>query len=490
MSHAKKIAENAAWLVIANTAQKAVSFIAFTIIARLVGVEVTGVYFFAVSITSIFVVFQDLGLTPVVIREMAADESRGKQVLGQALRLKLVLIPVTIVATLLYAYLTGITGTTFLAVALACYVMSADTIHLIWYGAIRGKRELRFEAAGMFIGQIATAMVGISAAFLGYGVLGLVFSLMVGSTWHVAWSVSRALKLGLYPQYGAHPIKHLLRSALPFGLAGIFVKIYSYVDSLMLKQIHGATDVGEYAVAYKLTYALQFLPLAFVAALYPGMSNAAQNDRAALPGLLKGSLRLMMVASVPMAALLSSLAYIIVPLLYGRQFDGSIAPLMVLPWVLIPIFLDFPIGSLLNATHRAGQKTLSMGITMVINVVANALLIPSLGPTGAAWAGVISFIVLFGLGWFFARSDIDSPWLARLLVQGLGAALVTWSAVTYLTPAMTPAFFAMVFACAIAVVSLFLFRLITVADVLMAMAWLKRRIKPPAIEEEALHDKP
>ncbi len=198
----------------------------------------------------------------------------------------------------------------------------------------------------------------------------------------------------------------------------------------------------------------------------------------------------MMVASVPMAALLSSLAYIIVPLLYGRQFDGSIAPLMVLPWVLIPIFLDFPIGSLLNATHRAGQKTLSMGITMVINVVANALLIPSLGPTGAAWAGVISFIALFGLGWYFARTDIDSSWLARLLAQGLGAALVTWSAVTYLTPAMTPAFFAIVFACAIAVVSLFLFRLITVADVLVAMAWLRRRIKPPAIEEEALHDKP
>src|SRR5688572_5873223 len=154
MSHAKKIAENAAWLVIANTAQKAVSFVAFTIIARLVGVEITGVYFFAVSITSIFVVFQDLGLTPVVIREMAADEHRGRQVLGQAIRLKLLLIPITVVATLAYAYFTGITGTTFLAVAMACYVMSADSIHLLWYGAIRGKRELRYEAAGMFVGQI------------------------------------------------------------------------------------------------------------------------------------------------------------------------------------------------------------------------------------------------------------------------------------------------------------------------------------------------
>lgn len=489
MSHAKKIAENAAWLVIANTAQKAVSFVAFTIIARLVGVEITGVYFFAVSITSIFVVFADLGLTPVVIREMAADEARGRHALGQALRLKLLLIPLAVLATLAYAYFTGINGTTFLAVAMACYVMSADSVHLLWYGAIRGKRELRYEAAGMFVGQIITAIIGISAAFLGYGVLGLVFSLMIGSTWHVAWSISRALKLGLSPQAGSTSIQKLLHAAIPFGLAGIFVKVYSYVDSIMLQNIHGSADVGAYAVAYKLTYALQFLPLAFVAALYPGMSHAAQNDRASLPGLLKGSLRLMIIAAVPLSALLSSLAYIIVPLLYGQQFDGAIAPLMVLPWVLIPIFLDFPIGSLLNATHRAGKKTLAMGITMVVNVTANALLIPSMGPAGAAWAGVISFVLLFSLGWFFARHDIDSSWFVKLLGQGLGAAVLTWLAVYYLTPTMPPVF-AIVFAGAFALASLFLFRLLLISDILTVYAWLRRRGSSPPTEEESLHDKP
>jgi O-antigen/teichoic acid export membrane protein len=489
MSHAKKIAENAAWLVIANTAQKAVSFIAFTIIARLVGVEVTGVYFFAVSITSIFVVFQDLGLTPVVIRELAADEHRGRQALAKALRLKLVLIPITVVSTLAYAYFTGITGTTFLAVAMACYVMSADSVHLLWYGAIRGKRELRYEAAGMFVGQVVTAIVGISVAYVGYGVLGLVFALMIGSTWHVIWSVSRALKLGLYPQSGGASMATLTRAALPFALAGIFVKIYSYVDSIMLKHLHGDIDVGEYAVAYKLTYALQFLPLAFVAALYPGMSNVAQNDRKALAPLLKGSLRLMMIAAVPLAALLSSLSDIIIPVVYGPQFHGSITPLMVLPWVLVPIFLDFPIGSLLNATHRAGLKTTSMGITMIVNVVANALLIPSMGPTGASWAGVISFTILFFLGWSFARSDIDSPWLARLVLQGIGASALIWIPVRYLSPIMTP-LFTVTFAVALAIVALFVFRLVLVSDVLTAMNWLRRRISPPPTEDEELHDKP
>lgn len=489
MPHAKKIAENAAWLIVANTAQKVVSFIAFTIIARIVGIEVTGIYFFAISITSIFAVFQDLGLTPVLIREMAADEMRGRHVLGQALRLKLFLIPIVVLATIAYASLSGITGTTFLAVAFACYVMSADSIHLLWYGAIRGKRDLRFEAAGMFIGQIVTAIVGITTACFGFGVLGLVLSLMIGSTWHVYWSVSRALKLGLYPESSTVSMQELLLAALPFGLAGIFVKVYSYVDSIMLQNMHGSADVGAYAVAYKLTYALQFIPLAFVAALYPGMSDVAQNDRGALPKLLRGSLRLMLIISVPLAALLSALAHVIVSLLYGPQFEASIAPLIVLPWVLIPIFLDFPIGSLLNATHRASKKTFAMGITMIVNVTANALLIPSMGPTGAAWAGVISFSLLFFLGWWFARSDIDSAWLAGILARGLGAAATTWIAIYYATPIMS-ALFEDIFSISIAIVCLFLFRLIKASDVMRVITWLQERVALSPTDEECSHEKP
>ncbi len=488
MSHAKKIAENAAWLIVANTAQKAIAFVAFIIIARMVGVTVTGIYFFAISVTSVFVVFADLGLTPVVVREMAADEARGRSALARALWIKFLLVPLTVLATLAYASWSGITGSTFVAIAMACYVMSADSIHLLWYGAIRGRRELRYEAAGMFIGQIMTAVVSIAAIKMHYGVYGLVFALMLGSTWHVLWSMAIAWKLGLSPKKTTgFSTKQLLRAAWPFALAGIFVKVYSYVDTIMLRHMHGDQAVGEYAVAYKLTYALQFVPLAFVAALYPGMSNAAEKDRAALPGLLQGSLRLMMIVAVPLAAVLSALASTLIPFVYGWAFEGSIEPLVILPWVLIPIFLDFPIGSLLNATHRAEKKTLSMGITMIVNVVANALLIPSLGPTGAAISALISFTLLFFFGWFFARRDIDSKAMLMLLAQGYGAAFVTWVAINQLAPAMPP-LFAIAFGISFSIAMLFAFALISKEDVQTAFVWLQKRISSPPPEDEALHE--
>lgn len=491
MSQAKSIAQNAAWLMVATTAQKAISFITFTVIARLVDVAVTGEYFFAVSITSIFVTIADLGLTPVLIREMAADEKRGRAAFARAMMAKAVLLPMTAALAIGYAWLIGVHGETFTAVIIAAlFVMAADATSVMWYGAIRGRRELRYEAAGMFMGQILTAIIGISAAYLGYGVIGLVCGLAVASLWNVGWSVYHAFRLGLSPKGASQwSWRELAAMALPFALAGIFVKIYSYVDSQILRVIHGSVAVGQYAVAYKLTYALQFMPMAFVAALYPGLSHAAQHDKGAIPGILKGSQRLMLLASVPMTALLSALSGRLIDLLYGAKYAGSVPTLMVLPWVLIPIFLDFPIGSLLNSTRRAHLKTAAMGFAMVINVVLNFWWVPPLGAVGAAWAGVVSFWALFFIGWWYVRKDMAIAWFGPLFLRGLGAALVTWAAVTYFTPPMTN-IFAFVFAMAAAVAALFLFNLLAVRDILVAIKWLKGRIWPVPQEDMDLHDKP
>jgi O-antigen/teichoic acid export membrane protein len=197
----------------------------------------------------------------------------------------------------------------------------------------------------------------------------------------------------------------------------------------------------------------------------------------------------MLIASVPMAALLSALAERIVLLMYGEPFRGSIASLIVLPWVLIPIFLDFPIGSLLNSTHRAHLKTAAMGIAMAVNVVANLMLVPTYGPVGAAWSGVVSFWLLFFVGWYFVHKEMALSWFGPLFLRGLGAALATWGAVTLAIGPMTDPF-AFIFAAAAALVFLFLFRLLLVSDVMNAWRWLRSKVSTQYSEDEELHEKP
>ena len=478
MSHGRAIARNAAWLMVATTAQKVIAFVVFTVVARLVGVEITGRFFFAVSVTSVFVILTDLGITPVVIREMAAGEDRGMAALKRALQAKLFLIPVAILATLAYAFFTQAGPREWIPISLACFVMSADAVSLLWYGALRGKRLLRYEAIGMFTGQVLTGIVSILVATVFHaGVNGLVVALICGSFWNVAWSWSRARALGIR-LHGVVPWhwKQLFLQALPFALAGLFVKVYSYIDTLLLQQFKGATAVGHYAVAYKVTYAFQFLPLTFVAALYPGMSALhASQDKEGLKKILHGSLRLMMMLSVPITAGLSAFAPRLIPFVYGTAYAESAVSLAVLSWVLIPIFLDFPIGSLLNATHRAKLKTIAMGVTMVINAGVNAVLVPRLGPLGAAWAGVMSFWSLLLIGVWFTRKDIaDARWAAGLFARGMVAAAVLWYGIRFGLSGL-PLLAALPVSALFVVFVLIGTKLVVKEDATMLLSWVRKK---------------
>ena len=97
-------------------------------------------FFYSVSITSIFVIITDLGMTPVVIRSLAGDREDSSRLLGAALRAKLFLTPIAIVASLLYATLFGADLVTLSTVAIACLVMTTDTFHLALYGLCEAGR--------------------------------------------------------------------------------------------------------------------------------------------------------------------------------------------------------------------------------------------------------------------------------------------------------------------------------------------------------------
>ena len=70
------IIKNAAFMTIASVGQKIAAFAYFTIIARYIGANNTGRYFIALSFTTVFVVFVDLGLTNVLVREGAKYKNK------------------------------------------------------------------------------------------------------------------------------------------------------------------------------------------------------------------------------------------------------------------------------------------------------------------------------------------------------------------------------------------------------------------------------
>ena len=428
-----RLARNTTFLTVATIGQKIVAFVYFALIARIVGVEWTGTYFLALSITTMVGVIADFGLTPVLVRDAAKHPQRERELLGAIFGLK---IGLTIVAALVAVMVTHAfdhDAHTRQLVYMATVVMALDTVHLTCFGVFRARHRLGIESLGIFVGMVITLVVGVASLLIRPSLPILIIALVAGSSWNVGYVVWHLVRRDVRPwrvTWYWPSVKRLLRIAWPFALAAIFVKIYSTTDALLLEWYLGEAAVGLYAIAYKLTYAFQFFPLAFVAALYPTFSAQIQaKDRDALLKTFEDAFWYMLMLSVPVILGLWAVADVLIPAVYGLEFVGSIQPFRILIFVLFFIFLDFPIGALLNADDRQHVKTFMMGGTMVINVALNVLLIPRFGIIGACIAALVGFAFLFGAGLVAARTSLpyDGAHLikrgAPIVLSGLVMAL-------------------------------------------------------------------
>ncbi|MHA1695043.1 MAG: oligosaccharide flippase family protein, partial [Candidatus Helarchaeota archaeon] len=231
----------------------------------------------------------------------------------------------------------------------------------------------------------------------------------------------RKLKIRISFRWDMELIKKFLKIAVPFAIAAIFVKIYTFTDRYMLLFIAGQSYVGWYVTAHKLTYALEFIPSAFGVSIFPALSEYYVSSKEKLAKTFENAMHYLIVLSVPISVGIFILAEKIVVSLYGEVFRASVTPLRILIVGLVVIFLNFPVGAFLNACNKQVINTRNMGITVLINIVLNIFLIKQYTFNGAAVAALISGIVLFFLGLRWVGKVIK--YNKKFLLQSLGRAL-------------------------------------------------------------------
>lgn len=429
------IGRNTLTLLSASVIQKATAFVYFALIARWAGVEDTGKYFFALSWALLFSVLTDAGLTPVLIRETAKDPEHAKKYLNQVFTLKIPLTILTVGIVIGGIYLLDYPPITRQMVALAAIVLSLDAISLTFYGFLRGHHMLKFEALGLVLSQLISFSFGIWVLLTGQPLQLLIVALVLGSAYNAAQAVFftyRKLRIRPSLVWDTPFIKSIFKAAIPFALAGAFVKIYNSVDTVLLSSFIGDEAVGLYSVPFKLTFAFQFVPMAFTAALYPAMSRYWATDRDHLGRVLYKAMKYLSILVMPLVVGAVVLGQDIIFAIYGPAYGPSVLALQILIVTLISVFLDFPLGSVLNASDRQIIQTKLMGLAMLVSIGLNLLLIPHMSFLGAVIASLVSHFVLFVGGIFAVNRFLKWPfekflldWL-RITAAALGMGFLVW----------------------------------------------------------------
>jgi len=431
----KTITQNTAYYTTALIFQKVLAFVYFTFLARGLGVEDLGKYTFAFSFTTIFSVLVDLGLSPVLTREIAKNRDRIKDLLSNILGVKVILTVFVYGLIVVLINLLGYPGLTKTLVYLTGLVMLLDNFSTTFWSTLRGNQNLKYESLGIILFQTLLVVVGLTFLYLKLNVVYLVLAMVLASSFNFIFSYFQMrYRLKVVPRIACNRslIKNLIKISIPFALTGIFARLNTQIDTVFLSKLGCVNvaaceaNVGIYSVASKITLAIQFIPLAFVAALFPAMSEYFVSDKEKLARTFEKAMRYLMIIGFPIAAGVIVLSPDFVPKVFGYDFKNSILPLQILMISLTFIFLTFPIGSFLNATSRQMRNTFNVGVAVLINIILNLILIPKFTYNGAALASLISTLVILILGLWAVPKVVkyNKRYLILSFAKSLFAALV------------------------------------------------------------------
>jgi len=198
-----------------------------------------------------------------------------------------------------------------------------------------------------------------------------------------------------------------LKAALPFMWLNALFLINSRTDLIMVGALRGAHDAGIYSVASRAAELVAFFLTVANTIIGPHvarMHHAKEHGR--LQHLASETARRLLLATLPIALMMFLGAPLLIRMFYGPEFAGAAVVLQVLTIGQFMTVVFGPVGILLNMTEYASLSARAFGISAVINVMCNALLIPFLGSVGAAISTAFSLTLCAGMRWWFVRRHL------------------------------------------------------------------------------------
>ncbi|GAA0432377.1 hypothetical protein Acor_76120 [Acrocarpospora corrugata] len=176
------------------------------------------------------------------------------------------------------------------------------------------------------------------------------------------------------------------------------------VDVLLLNALASAREAGLYTVAAAVL-SLAAAPGEAVRQL--SLARQADADGDGARQATTRALRLNLLTATAVVAVLAAAAPILIPLVYGPAYAPSVAPMLALAPGAIMLALLKPVEQFLVRLSRPMTMTAIPVLALGVNLVLNAVLIPSWGAVGAALASTAAYTVIavVELTWFVRASS-------------------------------------------------------------------------------------
>ena len=353
-----------------------------------------GKFSYIVAVTGILGSFSALGLQSIVVRELVKTPKKSSVILGTSLTLSFIasffsyglLVLIILFSNpndkmlLILAFINGFT-----------FIFETLRILSFYYESkVNSAIVVKYNNISLIISSILKVIV----VYFDLGIY-LLTSIYVFEIAFASLLLFKSFSKNVYSlfkfSFDYSTAKNLLRDSLPLLLSGFMIGIFMKIDQIMINNMLGSSELGQYSIAAKLTELFYFIPVIIQSTLFPGIELAI-NDKKLFRKRLNNLYSMSIIIAYIVILFMTFSSDFIIDFLYGPEFSGAKAPLLISIWAFL--FVSYGISR--NAFIISNNLTLSymiiMAISAIINISVNLILIPKYGIIGASFATVLSQI--------------------------------------------------------------------------------------------------
>jgi O-antigen/teichoic acid export membrane protein len=395
---------NSVLILGARVVSRVISLVVVIVLANALGDTRYGQYTTLIAYLALVSVVADFGFNPLYTREAARSQRELGDFLGTLLVFKVVLAAASVVILAIALQVgAGLPGLILPGAALLIATAYANLLRNTFYAV--GRAE--FDAVAIIAEIVIQGGLIILGSRRHAGVNYYVWAYTASFMFTIVYSlvVIRVFKLGrVRLGLDLALVRRWFPLALPFGITFFLTNLYFRADVPILQHFRSFAEVGWYTFAYKPFEALQFIPLAIQAVVYPLLGVYFVSDASRLKLAYARFFKVLLLLGWPLTVGTFVLVHPIIRI-FNRSgsFAQSEPSLRILAFGIVFLFANSAFYAMLNAINRQHLNAWATGLAAAINIGLNLVFIPLYGYLAASTTTVVTEAALCAFGWWFVQ---------------------------------------------------------------------------------------